>query len=160
MSKTGMGGVVPSAAACSAPPAADRTALIWGCFVAEFLGAVIVSFQLCSLWELGRGGAGWRMCPAMLEEFSGVKPEATITEKWWSCFLTRVNLCRGIDICEGHHDWMEIWPVTGCGYSMGKLQPTHFPLDRDAWGHFMSWIGLCSELLESLMREIYMVLEN
>lgn len=69
---------MPSAATRSAPPAADRTALIWGCFVAEFLGAVTCSFQLCSQWELGRGSAGWRMCPAMLEEFSEHKPEATI----------------------------------------------------------------------------------
>lgn len=73
-----MGVMVHSAATRSAPPAADRTALMWGCFVAEFLRAVIGSFQLCFQWELGRGRAGWRTCPAVLEEFSGHEAEATI----------------------------------------------------------------------------------
>lgn len=59
--------MVPSAAPGSTPPVADRTALIWGCFVAEFLGVVIrpFSYGLSESWaEVGQVGEralqGWR----------------------------------------------------------------------------------------------------
>lgn len=123
-----------------------------GLLVAEFLGAVTGSFQLCCQWELGRGRAGQKTYPAMLEEFSGLKPEATIAGEGWSWFLTR-------EYCflwgSPSLNRLGIWPVTGCGFSARKLHPTDFPLDRDAWGHCTWWIGLCSELLESLMRSAW-----
>lgn len=104
ISETGMGRMVPSAAMHSDLPAADGTALIWGCFVAGFGSSNWLLSALLSVGAGQRGRAGWRRCPALLEEISGHKPEATIAGGECSCFLTRVNLCRGVDFWGGHCD--------------------------------------------------------